>query len=76
MLNTKVDILKNLEKSTICWSPLISIVGKKIHGSQWLLSAVTTFFKISSFMFNRRKKLTGLEGHEREYMYNSNTPLI
>ncbi len=39
------------------WNPLTSIVWKKYNGSQWVPSTVwwLTFFKISSFMFNRRK---------------------
>jgi len=38
------------------------------YRSQWLPSIVwlPTFLKISSFEFNRRKKIIGLEQHEAE----------
>jgi len=69
LLNTKEDILKNS-----WWTPLASIVLKKYIycGRQWGPSTVwlQTFFKISSFVFNRRKKnrFTGLEQLEYNFL--------
>jgi len=60
LLNTKEDILKNMGSPHCWWTPLASIVREKytmeVNGVQstvWL----PTFFKISYFLFNRRKKL-------------------
>ncbi len=55
MLNTKEDILKDFEEPNSCWSPLT----EKCNGSQWGPSTfwLPAFFKISSFIFNIRKKL-------------------
>jgi len=41
--------------------------GKKYYGSQWVWSTVwlPTFFKISSFVFNRRKKLIQVWNNSR-----------
>jgi len=54
LLNTKEDILKNVGNQTVD-GPLT----KKYCGSQWgpLTAWFPTFFKISSFVFSRRKTL-------------------
>ncbi len=54
MLNTKEDILKNVGNQTVAGSHSL----EKYYGGQWLPAIVwlPTFSKISSFVFNRRKK--------------------
>ncbi len=47
------------EEPNSCWSPLTSIVGKKILWKSigTINCLITAFFKISSYMFNIRNKL-------------------
>ncbi len=59
LLNTKEDILRLLVNKQL----MVAIdycMEKKYHGRQWLPSTVflPTVLKISSFVFNRRKKLS------------------
>jgi len=57
LLNTKEDILKNMGNQTVDGS-CIEWGKNKYYECQWGLSTLwlPTFFKLSSFVFNRRKK--------------------
>ncbi len=62
LLNTKEDILKNVGKRTVSVPTNFHYIGKSsinVSGDYQLF--VFTFFKISSFVFRRRKKLHTLK---------------
>ncbi len=69
MLNTKEDILKNVEESNSCWSPLTSRVGKEIlWKSVGTINCLITSILQNIFFYVQHKKEThtGLEWHEGE----------
>ncbi len=58
-LSSKEDILKNVGNQTVSGSHWLPLYFFLYYWSQWLPSTVQlhTFFKMYSFVFNRRKKL-------------------